>query len=99
MKEFKKALLLVLTISLVIGSLYSHGWTQVQGDPLKDEWNIIDLLIARPLGIAAGVVGTGIFILSLPFTIPTNSVDDAAKMFIVEPFSFSFTREFPDENM
>jgi hypothetical protein len=97
MKRLKKVCLLFLAISLVTGVFHSWGWAQ--SDPLKDEWNIFDLVFARPLGIVAGIAGTGIFIFSLPFTIPTNSVDKASKMLIVEPFKFSFVREFPDENM
>ncbi|MEW6376044.1 MAG: hypothetical protein AB1502_09700 [Thermodesulfobacteriota bacterium] len=97
MKRFKKALLILLTFSLVIGGLYSMGWSQENA--IRDEWNILDLLVARPLGIVAGIAGTGVFVLSLPFTIPTGSVDDAAKMFIISPFNFSFVREFPDEKL
>ena len=102
MKELKNPFFFFLIISLVIGSFYSGGlagekWNQ--DDPLTDEWNMVDLLIARPIGIVAGIVGTGIFILSLPFTIPTNSVEKAANLFIERPFKFSFVREFPDDNM
>jgi hypothetical protein len=60
---------------------------------------MMDILFARPLGIAAGIIGTGIFVVSLPFTVPTGSVNDAAEMLIVEPFKFSFTRKYNDENM
>jgi hypothetical protein len=95
--KVKKTLFLLLAVSLIIGSFCSVG--SAQEDPIKDEWNTIDLLIARPLGIAAGIVGTGFFILSLPFTIPTRGVDDAAQMFIVKPFKFSFGRDFPDKNI
>lgn len=96
MKKFKKTLLLFLAISLTIGSFCSVGWAQE--DPIKDEWNIIDLLIARPIGIAVGIVGTGFFVASLPFTIPTGAVNDAAEMFVAKPFKFSFRREFPDKD-
>jgi hypothetical protein len=78
------------------------GWTEEKwskDDPIRDEWNMIDLLFARPIGVAAGIFGTGIFIISLPFTIPTGSMDDAAQMFVVKPFKFSFERKFPDDNM
>jgi hypothetical protein len=68
-------------------------------DPITDEWNTVDLLIARPFGIAAWIIGTGVFILSLPFTIPTRSVEEAAQMLVVKPFKFSFEREFSDENI
>ena len=36
---------------------------------------------------------------SLPFTIPTGSVDGAAEMLIVKPFKFSFTRKPNDQDM
>ena len=91
-----------VAISLVVATFYATGWSQEswsKDDPIRDEWNMIDLLIARPIGIAAGIFGTGVLILSLPFTIPTGSVNDAAQMFVVKPFNFSFTREFPDENL
>jgi len=97
MKGFKKICLLCVTISFVIGSFYSWGWAQ--SDSTKDECNILDLFFVRPFGIVAGIVGTSFFIVTLPFTIPTNSVEKAANMFIVEPFKFSFVREFPDENI
>lgn len=102
MKGLKKAWLIFVTLSLVLGGFYTMGWAGekwTKDDPLTDEWNIIDLLLARPFGVAAGIIGTGVFILSLPFTIPTGSVDDAAQMFVVKPFNFSFVRKFPDENM
>jgi hypothetical protein len=102
MKGLKKSWLIFVTISLVLGGFYTMGWAEekwTKDDPLTDEWNIIDLVLARPLGVAAGIFGTGVFILSLPFTIPTGSVDDAAQMFVVKPFNFSFVRKFPDENM
>jgi len=102
MRGLRKTLFIFAAISLTIGSLYTAGWTEEKwkkGDPIADEWNMMDLLIARPMGIAAGIVGTAVFIVSLPFTIPTGSLEDAAKMFVVEPFKFSFVRKFPDENM
>ncbi len=102
MKRLRKALILLVVTSLVMVSLYTVGWTEderTKDDPVTDEWNMIDLLVARPIGIVAGIVGTGVFIVSLPFTIPTGSVDKSAQMFVVKPFKFSFGRKFPDENM
>ena len=102
MKRFKKIFLFLLTLSLVLGSLYSTGWAGDKfrkDDPVAHGWSAVDLIFARPLGIAAGLIGTGLFIVSLPFTIPTGGVDEAADMFIVKPFQFSFTRKFPDEDM
>jgi len=95
--KVKKTVFWFLAVLLTIGGFCSA--VSAQEDPIKDEWNTMDLFFARPLGVAAGIVGTGFFILSLPFTIPTGGVDDAAQMFIVKPFKFSFGRDFPDKNM
>ncbi len=97
MKHSRRGLLMLVVMLFAIGAFSSQGWAQ--WDPIEDEYNMWDLLVARPLGIAAGIAGTAVFLVSLPFTIPTSSVDKAAQMFIVEPFKFSFVREFPDENV
>ena len=97
MRYTRRGLLFLVVLLLALGAFCPQGWAQ--RDPLKDEYNLWDLLVARPLGIAAGIAGTAVFVVSLPFTIPTQSVDKAAQMFIVEPFNFSFVREFPDNNI
>jgi hypothetical protein len=102
MKKTKRGFLIYLICSLIGAALYADAWASdkwTENDPITDEWNMIDLLVARPVGVAAGIIGTAVFILSLPFTIPTGSHDEAAEMFIVRPFSFSFCRKFPDEDM
>jgi len=91
----------ILTVSLVFVVLtlaFSlEGWAQMRNT--ADDLPLADLFMARPLGVAAGIVGTGLFIVSLPFTIPTKSTDKAAKMLISDPFRFSFSRPFPDESL
>ena len=102
MKRLFRLFVIVTVISTVALNLYAPGWAQERwskDDPVTDEYNMADLLLARPIGIAAGIIGTGIFILSLPFTIPTKSVDEAAQNFVVKPFKFSFERKFPDDDM
>jgi hypothetical protein len=102
MKEFTKIFLLLLTVSLVIGSLYSPGWAADKlrrDDPVAQGWSLVDLFVARPLGIVAFVGGSAIFVVTLPFTLPSGSVGNAASMFIVQPLQFSFTREVPDEDI
>jgi len=106
MKGTRKVFILALVFSLALGFFVSEGWTEdrwfrdapVAGDVVSDEWAFADLAIARPLSVAMGVIGSGVFIVTLPFTIPTKSTNAAAKMFITRPFKFAFVREFPDEN-
>jgi len=102
MKRYKKAFLMFLISAMIAGSIYPNAFALENwnpNDPITDEWKMIDILVARPMGIVAGILGTGIFILSLPYTIPTGGVDEAANTFIKRPFKFSFTRKCPDEDM
>lgn len=102
MKKLTKAFSMALISALILGSLYPCALAWEKGnpnDPSADQWQMIDILIARPMGIVAGILGTGIFILSLPYTIPTKGVDEAAETFIKRPFKFTFTRKCPDEDL
>jgi hypothetical protein len=109
MKCLKKVFLSLLTVSLVTISLYSTGLAQeyltgmtqdrekwVREDPVGQGWALIDVVFARPTGVVVGIAGLIPFVATLPFTIPSKGVDDAFKMFVVKPFQFSFTRQFPD---
>jgi hypothetical protein len=51
-----------------------------------------DLLIARPLLIAATVVGTGVFIIALPFSALGGNVGESADALIGEPGREAFAR-------
>jgi hypothetical protein len=98
MKKLRKSIFLLLLVSFLIGILGSNGWAQ-QVKNSNDELNLADLFIARPLGIVAAAGGTCVFVLSLPFTLPTRSVRDSFNLFVVEPWKFSFVRDFPDEDI
>ena len=52
----------------------------------------VDILLVRPVSLAATVVGTAVFIVSLPFSIPSKSVGATAQTLVVEPFNYTFTR-------
>lgn len=58
-----------------------------------------DVLLVRPLGLIATVAGTGIFIISLPFSLLGSNSGDAAKQLVVRPAGYTFVRplgEFRD---
>jgi len=104
MRGLKRTFLLLLTLTWIVTSLSSTGWaagndTLGKNDPVAHEWNALDVLLARPIAVIAGIAGSAVFVASLPFTIPTGAVRDAADIFIVRPFQFSFVRQFPDEDI
>ncbi|MBT2340216.1 MULTISPECIES: multidrug transporter [Pseudomonas] len=51
-----------------------------------------DLLIARPLLLAATVIGAGAFVVALPFTALGGGVGDAGKALVVDPAKATFVR-------
>lgn len=51
-----------------------------------------DLLVARPLLIAGTVIGTGVFLVSLPFTLLGGNVGEAGHALVVEPAKAAFVR-------
>jgi hypothetical protein len=55
-----------------------------------------DLLLARPLGIVATVIGSAVFFVSLPFTIPSGSAQHTGDVMVGEPFNFTFKRPLGD---
>lgn len=57
---------------------------------------VYDVLLLRPLGLVATTVGTAVFIVGLPFTIPSRSVKVAADKLVVAPFNFTFRRPVGD---
>jgi len=52
----------------------------------------VDILAVRPASLVATIVGSALFIVSLPFSIPSQSVGSTAQTLIVEPFNYTFTR-------
>lgn len=52
----------------------------------------VDVTLVRPVSLAATLVGTAVFIASLPFTIPAGGVSKAARVLISEPFAYTFQR-------
>ena len=51
-----------------------------------------DLVIVRPIGLLATVLGSAVFVVSLPFTLLGGNVEEAAKALVVEPARFTFVR-------
>ena len=61
-------------------------------EDVSAEAMIVDGLLLRPAGIVATVLGTAVFVVTLPFSIPTRSVDKAAQKLVVDPARYTFVR-------
>ena len=51
-----------------------------------------DFFVVRPLGIAASVVGTAVFIVSLPFSALGGNTKIACQKLVKDPVKFTFKR-------
>jgi hypothetical protein len=65
---------------------------RVRTEEVSAETIIADGLLLRPGGLVATVVGTAVFVITLPFSIPTKSVDKAAQRLVVDPARYTFVR-------
>jgi len=65
---------------------------QVPGEGATAEKMIADLLLLRPLGIVATVMGTAFFIVSLPFSVPGGNTKAAFQKLVTDPAKFTFDR-------
>ena len=55
-----------------------------------------DVFFAKPSGIAAIAVGSAIFVLALPFSLPTRSAGVVGQRLVLDPVEFTFCRPVGD---
>ena len=93
------AAVLALTTGLLALPAHAESVPQnASGDPMysveapKAYSMVGDLIIARPLLIAATAIGAGVLVVSLPFTALGGNVGEAGKALVVEPGKAAFVR-------
>ena len=57
---------------------------------------LADVLVVRPLGIVACLVGIGGSFVTLPFAASSNSGDRVGRALLEEPFEYTFRRPLGD---
>ena len=87
----RKALALFLAFCMVLSAVPAFA-----GEP-KDGMEVVaDVLFVRPVSLAAAVVGTAMFFVALPFSIPSGSVEKSGKLLVSDPFEYTFARPLGD---
>lgn len=64
-------------------------------EPLDAEV-IGDVLISRPFGLVSIVLGTALFVVALPVSIPSGSVKTVGRKLVMDPVEFTFIRPVGD---
>jgi hypothetical protein len=52
----------------------------------------VDALVGRPMGLGTTILGTGVFVVTLPFTAPSGDVGTAARALVGAPAGWTFLR-------
>ncbi len=93
-KLVKHSIVLLIALSVVIVPLSSQVLAQAEVDTKEPSAGSMtyDLIVMRPLGAAATILGAGVWVLALPFTAIDNSVPKASQKLVKDPFHFTFNR-------
>lgn len=80
---------------LVVFALIASAAPALANEP-TDEYIIPDVLLVRPMGLAAIVLGSVIFVVSLPVALPSGSVGIVGQRLVADPVEFTFVRPIGD---
>lgn len=81
----------LVAATLLSCSLGMPAHADITAEPTGEEM-IADALVARPIGVAATVLGTAAFVVSLPFSLLGGNVDKAAETLVLGPGREAFVR-------
>ena len=84
------AVLFLCATSLVHAAENSY-MVKDRGD-VSAEAILVDGFVLKPAGVMATLLGTVAFVVTLPFSLPTQSVDKAAQKLVVDPAKYTFVR-------
>ena len=87
----KNIMILLCIVSLVVMPLGASALASPV-TPISDGTMVADIFVVRPLQLAALIVGTGVFLVSLPFSALGNNVDQSYEMMMREPARLLFKR-------
>ena len=93
-KLIKKPMVIFLIIAFATVSLATNSFAQtaVEGSQITTEEMVADAILVRPLGIIAIILGAGIFVISLPFSLLGRNVGEAGSKLVAAPATFTFVR-------
>jgi len=97
-KIIKQSTIFFVIAALVIipfGSI-SLAQDENQNVEISAEKMIFDFILLRPMGIVATILGTSMFVVSLPFSAAGGNSKEAYQKMMVEPASYTFKRPLGD---
>ena len=90
MKTTIKAVLFTILLSMASVSFAEYGY--YDDEQLDDQEVIVDLLLARPLGLVGSVVGLAVHGVGLLFSVPGGNYAEAGEILVEAPLNYTFNR-------
>lgn len=93
-KLVKHSMVVLVAVALVTVVLAAPASAQVEVQKKEPGPGAMtyDLLFLRPFGAVATVLGSAIFVVSLPFSALGRNVGRAGEVLVADPFVFTFAR-------
>ena|ERR1035441_10261489 len=87
---------LITTVVCVLALLLSTASPACAASDTDATSVAVDVVIARPVSFALTIIGSVLFVVSLPVAAPSGSVGKAAHTLVVAPAQDTFTRSLGD---
>lgn len=92
----RRAVATISCAALMAGSALAMAQDSFPSGGGDSEAMLPDLFIVRPVALVGTVLGAAVFLVALPFTVPTRTTGEAANVFVVSPFEYTFNRPLGD---
>lgn len=84
-------------VAMVLVLLVVSSATVCAQAPREEPLVIPDLILGKPIGFAALVVGTVTYVVTLPVTLPCGWQGRASESLVKKPYRFTFQRDLGDD--
>jgi hypothetical protein len=95
-KTFTTCLLIIALLVSPLSALAETGKATSEEGNISAEAMSFDLIAARPIGLAATVLGTVVFVFSWPFSALGGNAEEAWNTLVVSPAEYTFQRPLGD---
>ncbi len=86
----------LVAVICVLALLFSTPVPAFAGGDTDATSVAVDVIVARPVSFVLTIVGSALFVVSLPVAATSGCVDKAAKALVVAPAKDTFTRPLGD---
>jgi len=97
-QNLKRGVVAISCVALMVCSVWATAQDDVPSDDVDSGSMLADLVFVRPFALVGTVLGTAVFLVALPFTLPSRSVEKMGTAFVANPFEYTFNRRLGDFN-